>query len=99
MQRTAIYHTVSLQMELKEESSLSIGKLKIGHQIQQPIPKKGIPNFHEFLDQFEQVLQTFLIVFLQKHILIQNSWVWNWSLDPVHEHDRNFGGSSKVSNF
>ena len=76
MQRTAIYHTVSLQMELKEESSLSIGKLKKNYQIQQQIPNKGIPNFHEFLDQFEQVLQTFLIVFCQKHILIQNSWVW-----------------------
>ena len=62
MQRTAIYHTVSLQMELKEESSLSIGKLEIVHQIQQPIP-----NFHEFLDQLEQVLQVFFIVFRQKH--------------------------------
>ena len=67
MQRTAIYHTVSLQMELKEELSLSIGKLEIVHQIQQPIPKKRIPNFHEFLDQLEQVLQVFFVVFRQKH--------------------------------
>ena len=65
MQRTAIYHTVSLQMVLKEESSLSIGKLEIVHQIQQPIPKKRIPNFHEFLDQLEQVLQAFLLFFVR----------------------------------